>query len=349
MKSYHRELEAVVAAALALGFYPGPVLGSGTEPQRIALPNGIVATIYSSDYLLTRTTFEGTRGQIDLGDGTYLTVITDIADPLIVNKGDGQFHAFPTDGVIEQLREIEYRPVGLRAEVFVLPFPRSNLLVSSTSDRRIFLSPHVYEVTQESAAYIVAHEMGHVFQNRFLPETAQPSWQEYRILRGIDDTRIYHGGAEHANRPVEIFAEDFRVLYGGPSAYFDGRVENPSLPGPSMVPGLYAFFSRLAIDGASQPFVISVNNYPNPFNPRTELVVQLSPEFMDTGEVVSVRVYDVRGALVRELYASHPADPQLRVEWDGRDQAGNVVASSAYFGVVQAGTSTVSQKMLMIK
>jgi hypothetical protein len=298
---------------------------------------------------LARTAVEGTRGKIDIGHDNYLTVITDISDPAIVNKGDGAFHAFSIDQVIEALSDVAYGQMCLRMEIFVLPFPRTNVLVSSTSGSLMFLSPHVYEVSKEDAAFIVAHETGHVFQNRYMAEQSHGQWQEYRRLRGIDDATTYHAGAAHADRPVEIFAEDFRVLFGGPLAYFDGRIENPSLPSPMMVPGLPLFFSRLAVDGATQPFVVSVSAYPNPFNPRTALVVQLSPEFVDSGEIVRVRVYDVRGALVRDLYSGPPRDSQLRVEWDGRDAGGREVATSTYFGVVEAGSTTVSQKMSMIK
>jgi hypothetical protein len=64
---------------------------------------------------------------------------------------------------------------------------------------------------------------------------------------------------------------------------------------------------------------------------------------------VIVRIYDVRGSLVRELYAGQPAGPDLRVPWDGRDGEGRQVASSTYFGVVEAGNARMTTKLLMIK
>jgi hypothetical protein len=182
-----------------------------------------------------------------------------------------------------------------------------------------------------------------------MPTSDLGSWSEYKTLRDIEDAVIFNAAAIHANRPAEIFAEDFRALYGGPLARFDGRIENPMLPPPSMVPGLYGFFAGLSVGAPPVVAIASVSSYPNPFNPQTELHVTLNEGFFHTSEMLSIRIYDVRGALVRELYASRPAGPDVRVKWDGRDNGGRRVASSTYFGVVQAGGAVVSQKLSMIK
>ena len=97
------------------------------------------------------------------------------------------------------------------------------------------------------------------------------------------------------------------------------------------------------------PVIVSFSNYPNPFNPQTELRASLSDEFFSTGERVTVRIYDVTGALVRELFGERPDGPEIRVMWDGRDRNGRQVASSTYFGVVDAGNARMTTKLLMIK
>ena len=97
------------------------------------------------------------------------------------------------------------------------------------------------------------------------------------------------------------------------------------------------------------PQIVNVNSYPNPFNPTTELHVQLSRAFFSSGDPLSIRIYDVTGALVRELYATRPNGVDVRVQWDGRDSVGRDVASATYFGVVRAGKAMVAQKLSMIK
>jgi hypothetical protein len=339
-------LAALVCAA-ALSGAPSAVLGAGV--LGLDLPNGMRARVFPPEYLAEKTVADDDRGVLVLDDGLYLTLITDINDPLILNKGDGSFHPFGTDLVIDCLEQIAFPDLGIDVDVFILPYPRVDMMSSSASGRRIFLSPQVLEITREGAAYIVAHELGHVFQYRYLPDPVESGWDEYRRIRGIEDETTYSNTARHAYRPREIFAEDFRVLFGGEAAFFGGRVENPDLPSPTMVAGLEEFFLGLAAAPASLPAIVSFDSYPNPFNPRTSLRVRLGDEILARREMVTVRVYDVTGALVRDLFAGVPEGSDLEVTWDGRDGKGNQTASSTYFGVVEAGGARMTTKLLLIK
>jgi hypothetical protein len=324
-----------------------PAAGAGVVGLDLA--NGIRARIYSAEYLAERTVAENGRGTLTLDDGLCFTLVTDINDPLISNKGDGRFHPFDTDIVIKCLDDIAYPQLDVDVEVFILPYPRVDMMSSSASGRRIFLSPQVLEVTREGAAYIVAHEFGHVFQSRYLPDSFESGWIAYRRVRGIEDQVKFSDTARHAFRPREIFAEDFRVLFGGTAAFFGGRVENPELASPVAVTGLEEFFIGLSTTPAGIPAIVSFDNYPNPFNPRTALRVRLSDDVIARGEKVTVRVYDVTGALVRDLFAGVPAGPDLEISWDGKDGKGRQTASSTYFGVVEAGGAKMTTKLLMIK
>jgi hypothetical protein len=311
--------------------------------------NGIKSTIYTSEYLANQTVMQEKRGILRLDETHYLALITDINDPSIPNKGDGQFHPFDTDLVLNCLDQIQYPNIDLEVEIYVLPFPRLNALSSSASGHRIFLSPQVLEISKEGAAYIVAHEMGHVFQHRFLPDPSYRRWNQYRRIRGIENENKFSSSSAHAYRPHEIFAEDFRVLFGGPWAHFGGRVENPELASPQWVAGLEPFFLGLTTAAPEQPFIVSVGGFPNPFNPQTELRVNLSDDFVALGQRLTVRIYDVTGALVRELYNGRPNGIEMRLTWDGRDNHGGQVASATYFGVVQTGETRVTTKLLMLK
>jgi hypothetical protein len=239
--------------------------------------------------------------------------------------------------------------MNVEVEVFILPYPRVEVVASSASGRRVFLSPGVLEMSRQGAAYIVAHEMGHVFQYCHLSTDSKNGWGEYCSIRGIAGDPRFSDSAPHAYCLREVFAEDFRVLFGGPDAFFDGRVENPELSSPVTVAGLNDFFLGLTDRQVAASSIVSVGSFPNPFNPQTELRVALSSDFLATSGVVTVRVYDVRGALVRELFAGRPDGADLRVPWDGRDQEGRQVASSTYFGVVEAGSARMTTKLLMIK
>ncbi len=86
-------------------------------------------------------------------------------------------------------------------------------------------------------------------------------------------------------------------------------------------------------------------NVPNPFNLCT--TIRFEP-----GTVAPVRlcIYGATGRLVRVLaaeFAPGPADH--RVIWDGRDESGRPVASGTYFYRLDAGVSSESRSMLLLR
>jgi hypothetical protein len=315
---------------------------------RYHLANGLDVTVYPSDMLASRLmSYEGDP-IIPLDDGRYVEVITDINDPAIYNKGDGVFHPFPEDRVIEILREVSHPNMNLDVIVYLLPYPRRNALVSSTSGNVIFLSPHVLDIHPQTSAYIVAHEIGHVFHNEYMPD-GLGIWNRYRSVRGITDEWIYSATSSHPYRPKEIFAEDFRVLFGGPDATFGGRVENPELPSPLDVAGLAAFMRNIGGTPVAAGPKVKATSYPNPFNPETEIRIQIPDQIVSSHGRLTVKIYDVRGALVRELYSDIPTGDNLFIQWDGRDRNGNTVASANYFAMIQAGQTRTSLKLVLLK
>ena len=65
-------------------------------------------------------------------------------------------------------------------------------------------------------------------------------------------------------------------------------------------------------------------------------------------------IYDVRGALVREIALGYRAAGQYltstnAAHWDGRDQGGQHVASGVYLYRLQAGPVAQVRKMVVIK
>jgi hypothetical protein len=321
-------------------------LGSSATaaPVELRYPNGIVATLHGADELSSRLKSYQGSPSIELADGRVIPVVTDINDPSISNHGDGEFHPFTRALVDNALASVSHPNMPLAVRIYLLPYPRRGALVSSTTGNEIFLSPHVREIEPAVAAFIIAHELGHVFHNRFMP-LGSSRWREYRELRGITDETQFNDGAAHAYRPREIFAEDFRVLFGGPDAYFGGHVENTHIAEPGVVPGLAAFYLRMAIERAAEPRIAATSS-PNPFNPETEIRIVVPPD--DGGVRVSVRVYSVTGALVRDLYDGSPSG-DVAVRWDGRDNRGNRVVSAAYFAQIRMGNESETLKLVLLK
>ncbi|MGE5176100.1 MAG: S8 family serine peptidase [Hyphomicrobiales bacterium] len=91
---------------------------------------------------------------------------------------------------------------------------------------------------------------------------------------------------------------------------------------------------RFALDGAR----------PNPFNPSTTIAFELP------GRARAVlRVYSIRGTLVRTLVDEPLGAGRYRAAWDGRDDAGRAVASGIYLYRLDAGARHQTRKMSLLK
>ena len=85
-------------------------------------------------------------------------------------------------------------------------------------------------------------------------------------------------------------------------------------------------------------------NYPNPFNLQTIIKYQLPEESW-----VNLRIYNIQGQEVRALIDEQQEIGYHTVPWDGRDDRGFEVATGVYFYHIQAGTSTRTMKMVLLK
>jgi len=85
-------------------------------------------------------------------------------------------------------------------------------------------------------------------------------------------------------------------------------------------------------------------NYPNPFNPSTTIRYSVAEE-----RQVRLAVYNTIGQLVRTLVDQRQSPGGYTVLWDGRDDAGDLVANGLYFCEFHAGQFRSVRKLLMMK
>lgn len=88
-------------------------------------------------------------------------------------------------------------------------------------------------------------------------------------------------------------------------------------------------------------------NFPNPFNPVTEIGYEIGSI---AGRIpVMLVVYNVEGKRVRTLVDEEQGPGVYRVQWDGRNEKGESASSGVYFSVLKAGSEVVKKKMLLLK
>ncbi len=90
-------------------------------------------------------------------------------------------------------------------------------------------------------------------------------------------------------------------------------------------------------------------NYPNPFNPSTTISVQIPETVESPNFSTTLRIYDVRGRLVKTLIDERLSPGFYSVQWDGVNDNGEKVSSGIYFYSIKAGSFASTRKMMMLK
>ena len=86
------------------------------------------------------------------------------------------------------------------------------------------------------------------------------------------------------------------------------------------------------------------DNYPNPFNPTTQIPYTL----LGAGRL-HLTIYNLLGQEVRTLVNSFLAEGDYTVDWDGRNSAGNPVATGVYVYRLKLNDYVESKRMVLIK
>jgi hypothetical protein len=337
MEPFPRARRAARAVALAslLAVQSAPSAGADEVLAGGVAPTGRIV-IHDAEETLRgwcRTDSQGVL-QLLLPGGMSFDLVTSLADPAISNHGDGSFHVFDVDGVRAALAEVRYPLDGVAAEVFILPYPRRAGLTSAAGPGLVLLSPGVYPMPDEQQQSEFVHELGHVVQYARLPDRDAASWSRYRALRGITDASVYSSSAAHPDRPHEIFAEDFRELFGGLPARSTGSIENPSLAPPAQVPGLADFLLSLS----GPPLTVTLGARPNP----TRGPVVFSRKGF---ALAALDLFDLAGRRLATVAPTAVFDG-VRWSWDGRDESGSRVAPGTVFARVRDGSSRVRVAVL---
>jgi hypothetical protein len=174
------------------------------------------------------------------------------------------------------------------------------------------------------------HEYGHAWSQYYAYMVQQdPTYSGYLAARGLaNDPRL---GSDYAWQVDEIFAEDYRQLFGTANASTGGQI-NGGIPFASSVAGLRDYLMgpyRQAPLGSPAPPAISVSGVavaPNPV--KTSGTVSFS---ISAPGAVSVKVLNGKGSLVRTLLSSSPKlAGSVSTVWDRTDSAGRRVKRGTY-------------------
>ena len=92
-----------------------------------------------------------------------------------------------------------------------------------------------------------------------------------------------------------------------------------------------------------ETFVLK-NNYPNPFNPITNIEIE-----NNTLDHIRLVVYDINGRYITTLVDKTLDIGNYTYQWNGKDSFGQSVASGMYLYTLSNSNSSYTQKMLLLK
>lgn len=174
------------------------------------------------------------------------------------------------------------------------------------------------------------------------------------------------GSEQHKNgyllfRAHEMIYGDSNINYGMIFKLLKSEIiDNPTWPwleffangltffgDPALPPSVYTKNPPAAKENIADGYKL-LGNYPNPFNPGTEICYKLPVE-----SSVTLRIYDVTGLQVRNLNYSSQSAGYKSIWWDGKNERGISVSGGVYLYSVEFSSSegNVSRysKMILLK
>ncbi len=109
-------------------------------------------------------------------------------------------------------------------------------------------------------------------------------------------------------------------------------------------PKLVLELDNLGIEEENLAKEIALKAYPNPFNPSTKINFNLP-----NSQNISLKIYDINGALVKELVKGYQNSGNYSINWAGDGANGGSISAGMYFAVLKGENFTINQKMVYLK
>jgi len=90
------------------------------------------------------------------------------------------------------------------------------------------------------------------------------------------------------------------------------------------------------------------DNFPNPFNSSTSIYFDI-PETEANKNIVNITIFNVLGKKVRELYRGPLSPGRYHLQWDGKNETDNDMASGLYILSLQSPSFYFSKKMILLR
>lgn len=203
------------------------------------------------------------------------------------------------------------RSFGFVFFVITMAFISGSLAQTGSGSITVLWSPN-----QE--ADLAGYRLYYGFQSRYYTHTIDVGNRNEWTLRHLQPGKMYF---------VALTAYD---LSGNESAYSDevSSVPDTAQGSEAIVPDV----------------MILYQNYPNPFYPSTTIPFKLTED-----GTIKLRILNPVGQTVRVLYQGEQKAGFHKIDWDGKDESGNEIASGVYFIRLEAGALQLTKTMIIFR
>ena len=186
-----------------------------------------------------------------------------------------------------------------------------------------------------------------------------PGWPLFLENNMFDSNPLFIGSGEHPEMlhytSPAVFAGTLDILdyYTHPALFDLPPYEMPEfdLVGAPLISnglinmGAYAYYATENSNEEAIPLTSQLySNYPNPFNPETNIRY-----YLNSDSNVSLEVFNIKGQKVKTLDKGFRKDGEYLLTWNGTDDNNRTVGSGIYFYRLKTEDFSATQKMLLLK
>ena len=205
---------------------------------------------------------------------------------------------------------------------------------SNYQDRQVYVNIRTNNVEDTSLVYV---------SNSYFIYNGYLDWADHHFSYDKDNNIITF--ARRFNTPLGIIGTQnlaYKILDHTPGRISLEYISNDS----TTIHKLTVSAASLELISNNIPNSVKLKpNYPNPFNPMTNI-----PVVINSKSEVLVNIYDSNAAFVKEVFKGILNSGEFSFQWDGISQGGNKMSSGLYFCKLILNNEIVgSTKMILLK